>query len=153
MPMIMPKKAALTFTTTTTYLFHVAIGGSALPSETGPAIGLASTHFDVQVDPITPSKRCRRGRVRKFNHLERITLLKDAHFPVCDIAAYCSEAIDIRQSRAATVFEVRQQKRKLEQEARMAKHPRSNCNSITGCMWVHNESSDDDEISDDDDDA
>ncbi|RHY30439.1 hypothetical protein DYB32_007831 [Aphanomyces invadans] len=48
--------------------------------------------------------------VRKFNHLERIDLLKEAQYHVQDIAAFCVEALAIRKSRADTVNEVRAEK-------------------------------------------
>ncbi|RHY25349.1 hypothetical protein DYB25_008575 [Aphanomyces astaci] len=108
-----PPTKAVQFTTTTTYIFHTALGGSALPTETGPALGLARRHFDIHVADLPSSRYCRRGRVRKIGHHERIDLLKAAGFPVKDIAEFCSEAIDIRQSRAATRIEAKL-KRKVE---------------------------------------
>jgi hypothetical protein len=103
------------FTTATTYLFRVAYGGSALPKESGPAIGLAMTHHDVSTMNFDSTKKYKRGHVRKFDHLERIDMLKTAAYSAKDIAEFCVEAIEIRKSRSATVEEV-QRKRKRANE-------------------------------------
>ncbi|ETV93843.1 hypothetical protein H310_12195 [Aphanomyces invadans] len=100
----------VTFTTATTYTFSVSYGGSAVPKTTGPPIGLAPTHTSSTSIDLSKSKLCRRGSVRKFNHLERIGLLKEAQYHVQDIAAFCVEALAIRKSRADTVNEVRAEK-------------------------------------------
>ncbi|KAF0692012.1 Aste57867_16854 [Aphanomyces stellatus] len=115
-----PPRLRVHFATATTFLFDVAYGGSALPKETGPPIGMASTHIGVVEEDLTTHMRCRRGRVRKFDHLERIAMLKAADYHVQDIASFCMDAIDVRKSRQATLDEVhaerRREKRKLEGE-------------------------------------
>ncbi|RLO12420.1 hypothetical protein DYB28_003373 [Aphanomyces astaci] len=93
---------AVQFTTATTFTFPLTYGGSALPKDSGPPIGMAMNHVTVQVADATTPKR-RRSRVRKFSHLERIELLKAAEITPRHIAAYCAEAIEIRASRAKTL--------------------------------------------------
>ncbi|KAF0703546.1 hypothetical protein As57867_007584, partial [Aphanomyces stellatus] len=51
-------------------------------------------------------------------HLERIAMLKRAEYHVQDIATFCMDAIEIRKSRAATLDEVHEEKkRKRELDA------------------------------------
>ncbi len=102
------------FTTATTYYFHVAYGGSALPLVSGPPIGLAPSHCDIITTDVKDSQK-RRSPVRKVDHFERIELLKAAAYPVKDIADFCFEAIDIRKSRLATEKEWYAMKRKREE--------------------------------------
>ncbi|KAF0692011.1 Aste57867_16853 [Aphanomyces stellatus] len=136
---VVPAPRRVRFETATTYVFPVACGGSALPKETGPPVGMAWTHNDTYTTDLAASGlKCRRGRVRKFTHLERIALLRAADVSGHEIAALCAESIAIRTSRAATVHEVRRHKRKLQ--ARRERH--------------HDAADDDDaETSSDDDDA
>ncbi|KDO34674.1 hypothetical protein SPRG_00737 [Saprolegnia parasitica CBS 223.65] len=110
-----PKRVA--FTTATTYMFDVAYGGSSLPKESGPPIGLAPTHFAATTACINDMPRTGAGRVRKFDHLERIALLKDAEYDVREIAAFCLEAIDVRKSRMETHEELTALRRKRKLQA------------------------------------
>ncbi|KAF0692005.1 Aste57867_16847 [Aphanomyces stellatus] len=117
-------KTTVQFTTATTYLFGVAHGGSAVPKKTGPAVGMTRTHCDVFTHDIADSSTKHRRRVRKFNHLERVAMLKAAAYTGHDIAAFCMEAINIRQSRQATADEVRALKKRaaLDETADGAKN-------------------------------
>ncbi|KAF0692010.1 Aste57867_16852 [Aphanomyces stellatus] len=108
------------FTTATTFLFNVAYGGSALPKESGPPVGMAITHFDVHEEDLRVPRSHRGCRVRKFNHLERIALLKRAEYHVQEIAAFCMDAIDVRKSRANTLKELAAEKKELRKRKRMA---------------------------------
>ncbi|KAF0689325.1 hypothetical protein As57867_019157, partial [Aphanomyces stellatus] len=103
----------------TVYVFDVDHGGSALPADTGPPVGLARRHsrqerIDLSGGDALDSPRCRRRRVRKFDHAERMTLLKTAKYSTKEIADFCFEAIDIRKSRLATLeeFEAKRQARR-----------------------------------------
>ncbi|ETV93846.1 hypothetical protein H310_12198 [Aphanomyces invadans] len=89
------------FTTATTFVFPLTYGGSALPKDAGPPIGMTMDHSDAYVTDLSKVKH-RRSRVRKFQHLERVALLKAAGVSPHDIAGYCTEAITIRTSRANT---------------------------------------------------
>ncbi|RHY02628.1 hypothetical protein DYB25_011574 [Aphanomyces astaci] len=101
------RPRVVTFTTATTFVFSVAYGGSALPKESGPPIGMCSFHTDEFHEDLReePPPPCRR-RVRKFDHLERIDMLKRAKYHVQDIATFCMDAIDIRKSRQRTLDEL-----------------------------------------------
>ncbi|RHY30440.1 hypothetical protein DYB32_007830 [Aphanomyces invadans] len=110
----MSSSRAVSFTTAEIYTFDVAYGGSAVPKLTGPPIGLAPTHTHVTYTDLSKSTHCRRGTVRKFNHLERIELLKQAEYHVQDIATFCVEALAIRKSRADTTDEVKAEKKAIK---------------------------------------
>ncbi|EQC41571.1 hypothetical protein SDRG_01532 [Saprolegnia diclina VS20] len=101
----------VTFGIATTFLFGVDVNGSALPKESGPPIGLARKHHSVTIERIEDA--CpRRGRVRKFNHTERLELLQPLYDPKA-LAAFCYEAIDVRKSRIDTEEE------RLQAESRL----------------------------------
>ncbi|CAK4190884.1 unnamed protein product [Aphanomyces euteiches] len=128
------------FSTATTYLFNPAYGGSALPKETGPPIGMAITHFDVVEQDLSTRPTCRRGSVRKFNHLERIEILKQAEYHVQEIASFCMDAIALRKSRQETVDEVRRErKRKQQQDSSRHTKPRMFHPSMMGCVGSDDE--------------
>ncbi|KAH9109008.1 hypothetical protein LEN26_005818 [Aphanomyces euteiches] len=97
-----PKKKQVVFTTTTTYIFPLEYGGSAVPSDHGPPIGLAKTHTRQEcanLEYMPP----RRGRVRKFDHVERMVLLQqEASYTRKEVAMFCFETIAIRKSRLET---------------------------------------------------
>ncbi|OQR83015.1 hypothetical protein ACHHYP_15227 [Achlya hypogyna] len=117
-----PKRVA--FSTATTYTFAVAYGGSALPKESGPPIGLARKHSATSCLRINDLPRSGApSRVRKFDHLERIALLKNADYDVREIASFCLEAVDLRKSRSETneAWTALRRKRKLEQANRKSK--------------------------------
>ncbi|OQR82990.1 hypothetical protein ACHHYP_15224 [Achlya hypogyna] len=99
------------FGTATTYVFNVAHGGSALPKKAGPAIGMARYHCDVECVNLGDSKVCVRGRVRKFDHLQRVEMLKKAAYSGRDIADFCMDAIAVRKSRAETASELRRKRK------------------------------------------
>ncbi|KAG9415280.1 hypothetical protein AC1031_008723 [Aphanomyces cochlioides] len=121
------RRKRLEFTTATIYVFEIDHGGSALPAETGPPVGLARRHshlehIDLKALPHTKSSRASR-RVRKYNHHERMDLLKAANYSMKEIADFCFEAIDIRKSRLATLDEIearRQERRRKRLQARRA---------------------------------
>ncbi|CAK4133878.1 unnamed protein product [Aphanomyces euteiches] len=102
------------FTTATTYLFAAAYGGSALPSESGPPIGLARRHFDttsIKLDE-TRDMDDPYGIVYRFDHLERIALLKAAAYDVKDISEFCFDAIDVRKSRHDTIEQLKMKRQR-----------------------------------------
>ena len=101
------------FGTATTYTFNVAYGGSAVPKEAGPGVGMARYHCDVACTELGTSKICKRGRVRKFDHMQRVELLKKAHYSGRDIADFCMEAIEVRKSRAETAAELRRKRKRV----------------------------------------
>ena len=94
------------FSTATEYIFDVAYGGSALPSNSGPAIGLEATHKEI----LTVDVKDKLGRVDKFNPLERVALLKNK-YSLNDIVSFCEEANNIRESRAREVEVVHRKRR------------------------------------------
>ncbi|OQS07519.1 hypothetical protein THRCLA_00474 [Thraustotheca clavata] len=97
----------------TTYLFNVAHGGSALPKKTGPAIGMTMHHIDVEqvhLEDIDDLDKC--GSVRKFEHLERVEMLKMANYSGRDIADFCMQAIEVRKTREETRNEVRRNRKR-----------------------------------------
>ncbi|CAK4643216.1 unnamed protein product [Aphanomyces euteiches] len=114
------RRHRVTFSSAATFEFPVAFGTSALPKETGPALGMAQTHSKMYMTDISRDTDPKHGRVIYFTHLERVTLLKAAHVDVHEIAAYCDEAIEIRQSREreANAFHLeRLEKRRIRQAA------------------------------------
>ncbi|RHY30438.1 hypothetical protein DYB32_007829 [Aphanomyces invadans] len=113
-----PSSRVVTFTTATTYVFNVAYGGSALPKKSGPPIGMADIHIDEFHEDLRDElyqlqtsdvEHKRRRRVRKFDHLERIDMLKRAKYHVRDIATFCMDAIDIRKSRQESLHQFRRE--------------------------------------------
>ncbi|OQR96694.1 hypothetical protein ACHHYP_13816 [Achlya hypogyna] len=96
----------------TTFEFDVAYGGSALPGETGPPIGLARRHARA----MTTGLAMHPGVVRKFDHFERIQLLKQAKYDVTDIATFCLEAVATRASRMETRAELLRERLKRPRE-------------------------------------
>ncbi|OQS04985.1 hypothetical protein THRCLA_02827 [Thraustotheca clavata] len=95
---IMPK--SVTFTIETTYLFDVDVNGSALPKESGPPIGLAKTHFSIEIQSLDGLIKSA-NKVRKFDHLERIQILKRL-YDAKTLALFCYDAIDTRKGRIET---------------------------------------------------
>ncbi|EQC41588.1 hypothetical protein SDRG_01548 [Saprolegnia diclina VS20] len=93
----------VTFSTATTFLFDLDYNGSALPHESGPPIGLALRHSAMTIEPVPDAARCcmRRSRLRRFDHLERIAMLRGL-YDARTLALFCSEAIDLRKSRVET---------------------------------------------------
>ncbi|KAH9118273.1 hypothetical protein LEN26_012220 [Aphanomyces euteiches] len=119
------KRKRLEFTTATIYVFEIDHGGSALPAETGPPVGLARRHTHLEhIDLKAHTKASRASRrVRKYNHHERMDLLKAANYSMKEIADFCFEAIDIRKSRLATLDEIearRQERQRKRLQARRA---------------------------------
>ncbi|RHY70215.1 hypothetical protein DYB30_006421 [Aphanomyces astaci] len=124
----------LAFTTATIYVFDLDHGGSALPADTGPPVGLARRHSrQERIDLTSPvSWATKRSRVRKFDHNERMNLLKAANYSMKEIAAFCFDAIDIRKSRLATLDEIeakrQARRRKLIHNARrLPQHTADDC--------------------------
>ncbi|KDO34679.1 hypothetical protein SPRG_00743 [Saprolegnia parasitica CBS 223.65] len=109
-------KKTVAFSTETTFLFGVDVNGSALPKESGPPIGLARKHHTMTIASLDGIVK-RRRRVRKFDHLDRLEMLK----PLYDsktLAAFCYEAIDTRKERIETEEELLQNERRLQARAR-----------------------------------
>ncbi|KAF0708676.1 Aste57867_6261 [Aphanomyces stellatus] len=96
------SKKRVRFTTVTTFVFPLAHGGSAVPKDQGPPIGLASTHSKQECQLITEAPISRRGRVRKFTNIERMTLLKKAGYSRNEVAQMCLDVIDVCKSRLET---------------------------------------------------
>ncbi|OQR82809.1 hypothetical protein ACHHYP_15519 [Achlya hypogyna] len=121
----------LTFSTVTTYEFPLTYGGSAVPDETGPPIGLAPVHTRASVTALSSAHKPR--RVAKWPHADRVAVLQNADFTPAEIAAICFEAIDIRRSRLETLEEIqklRERERKLKRkELRRAKRARRDADS------------------------
>ncbi|RHZ09341.1 hypothetical protein DYB26_008041 [Aphanomyces astaci] len=93
----------ITFTTATTYFFDVDCGGSAVPSDDGPPLGLAKTHTTLECHDIysqVPMARPR--RVRRYDHVERMLLLQHAGYSRKQVAMCSFEGIAIRKSRLAS---------------------------------------------------
>ncbi|RHZ00996.1 hypothetical protein DYB28_002840 [Aphanomyces astaci] len=93
----------ITFTTATTYFFDVDCGGSAVPSDDGPPLGLAKTHTTLECHDIysqVPMTKPR--RVRRYDHVERMLLLQHAGYSRKQVAMCCFEGIAIRKSRLAS---------------------------------------------------
>ncbi|OQR91962.1 hypothetical protein THRCLA_22422 [Thraustotheca clavata] len=128
----------LQFTTVTIYEFPLTYGGSAVPEDTGPPIGLASTHVHHSVARLDEDKKPRRGRVARWPHADRVEVLKKACFTQKEIAAICFEAIDIRRSRLETVEEIQQlrelERKKKRKELRRAKRAREECKESEDCQ-------------------
>ncbi|KAF0692006.1 Aste57867_16848 [Aphanomyces stellatus] len=132
------------FTTATVYLFQAAYGGSALPHESGPPIGLATRDFDSMILDLTQEKGNTCGSVHKFDHLERIAMLKAASYSVKEIADFCFEAIDVRKSRADTIEALnRKRRRRNGTHGGSRKHRRMSMDTSAS-------SSEDEEATDDD---
>ncbi|OQR99165.1 hypothetical protein THRCLA_06596 [Thraustotheca clavata] len=111
-PRIAQKKVR--FTMATTYEFDLAYGGSALPSETGPPIGIARHHMRVSTEDISTNSN-RIGKVRKFDHFERIQLL-GRKYKVQEVASFCLDAVAMRAGRMETLGEVFYEKREDDED-------------------------------------
>ncbi|KDO34663.1 hypothetical protein SPRG_00726 [Saprolegnia parasitica CBS 223.65] len=141
----------VTFSTATTFLFDLDYNGSAVPHESGPPIGLAPRHCAMTIEPVPDAARCcmRRSRLRRFDHLERIAMLRSL-YDARTLALFCSEAIDLRKSRVGTEDDIVRitprpsRKRHFEPEVPVdTKRMR---------MWEMEYDDDDDEEGDDDED-
>ncbi|KDO34028.1 hypothetical protein SPRG_01302 [Saprolegnia parasitica CBS 223.65] len=100
------RRKHVQFSTVTTFEFKVDYGGSAVPTETGPPIGLARRHWRAKTTAVANAT----GVVRKFDHFERIQLLKQAKYDVKDIAAFCLDAVAARAARMETRAELLQER-------------------------------------------
>ncbi|EQC37637.1 hypothetical protein SDRG_05229 [Saprolegnia diclina VS20] len=81
------------------YEFALGHGGSAVPLEQGPAVGLVGAPLRISAMALRRSER--RRRLRKFDKTERVAILRAAGHEMKDIVAFCVEALDIRISRGA----------------------------------------------------
>ncbi|KDO26339.1 hypothetical protein SPRG_08412 [Saprolegnia parasitica CBS 223.65] len=119
------QRPTTTMTTTTTmskkvhfadcaqaYEFALGHGGSAVPLEQGPAVGLVGAPVRIGVTALRRSE-CRR-RLRKFDKDERVAILRAAGHEMKDIVAFCVEALDIRISRGANKRTCAKKKRSSE---------------------------------------
>jgi hypothetical protein len=97
------------FSTVTMYVFTLGYGGSSLPKDMGPPIGLDKHNHTITVD-LESLNASIAGHVRKFNHVERMALLRTASYETKEIAEFCFEAIDIRKSRLETLEELEESK-------------------------------------------
>ncbi|KAF0699044.1 Aste57867_10358 [Aphanomyces stellatus] len=95
-------KKRVRFGTVTTYLFPLAYGGSAVPKDQGPPIGLASKHSREACQELQNTNMGQQSRVRKFDHAERMSLLQKAGYTSNEVVEMCLEAIEIRKSRLET---------------------------------------------------
>ncbi|OQS03303.1 hypothetical protein THRCLA_21193 [Thraustotheca clavata] len=119
---------SVSFTTETTYLFSIDVNGSALPKESGPPIGLAKTHHTILIEKIDDGLTQRNGKVRKFDHLERIQMLKKL-YDAKTLALFCYQAIDARKERIETKEELERNEqllraRRLKRAAEMSHYSR-----------------------------
>ncbi|KAF0699048.1 Aste57867_10362 [Aphanomyces stellatus] len=100
MPSKTQQHPVFTFGTVTTFVFPLAYGGSAIPRDQGPPLGLAKTHVREECQPLaTMSYNSSPSRVEKFDHVERMMLLQKAGYSRKDVAEMCFDAIAVRQSR------------------------------------------------------
>ncbi|KAG9409663.1 hypothetical protein AC1031_019925 [Aphanomyces cochlioides] len=111
------RRHRVTFSTATTFEFPVAFGASALPKERGPPIGMTQIHSNMYTTDISNNTECKRGVVMKFANLERIALLKAASVDAHEIAAYCREAAEIRQSRQEAAHDEHRARRRKREAA------------------------------------
>ncbi|KAF0716494.1 Aste57867_2821 [Aphanomyces stellatus] len=119
------SKKRVRFDTVTTYVFPLTYGGSAIPRDQGPPIGLTQTHTREECQQIAEMPMTRRGRVRKFDHVDRMLLLQEAGgFSQKEVACMCFDAIAIRRSREETLAEDDDDVMDL-QDLRMAKRPKT----------------------------
>ncbi|CAK4077450.1 unnamed protein product [Aphanomyces euteiches] len=115
------KKKQVAFTTATTYYFPLEYGGSAVPKEHGPPIGLAKQHSREESANLN-SLKSKRGRVRKFDHAERMRMLEQlASYTRKEVAMFCFEAIEIRKSRLETEYEDNDEDTKQDTRERPSK--------------------------------
>ncbi|KAF0711595.1 Aste57867_5187 [Aphanomyces stellatus] len=64
---------------------------------------MASHHTETLTANLSNSTRCKRGRVCKLSHLDRVLKLQAAHYSVADIETFCEDAAAIRMSREGTM--------------------------------------------------
>ncbi|CAK4153789.1 unnamed protein product [Aphanomyces euteiches] len=97
-----PREKQVSFTTVTTYTFPLEYGGSAIPSDHGPPIGLAKVHSRQTCHHLDNVKD-KRSRLRKFDHMERMILLQEkASYTRKEVARFCFESIVVQKSRQDT---------------------------------------------------
>ncbi|CAK4102799.1 unnamed protein product [Aphanomyces euteiches] len=111
------RRHRVTFSTATTFEFPVAFGASALPKERGPPVGMTQIHSNMCTTDISNNSECKRGVVMKFANLERMDLLKAASVDAHEIAVYCREAAEIRQSRQEAAHEEHRARRRKREAA------------------------------------
>ncbi|KAG9406753.1 hypothetical protein AC1031_003078 [Aphanomyces cochlioides] len=98
----LPREKQVSFATVTTYTFPLEYGGSAIPSDHGPPIGLAKVHSRQECQHVD-SIKAKRSRVRKFDHVERMILLQEkASYTRKEVARFCFESIAVQKSRQDT---------------------------------------------------
>ncbi|KAF0728419.1 hypothetical protein Ae201684P_007981 [Aphanomyces euteiches] len=83
----------------TEYRFALGYGGSAIPVENGPAIGLVGSPMRIRCRPIKSKKR----PLQKYTRDERVEILKSAGYDMKDIVDFCMDALDVRLSRNANL--------------------------------------------------
>ncbi|KAF0730522.1 hypothetical protein Ae201684P_021818 [Aphanomyces euteiches] len=99
---MVPREKQVSFTTVTTYTFPLEYGGSAIPRDHGPPIGLAKVHSRQECQHVDGIK-AKRSRVRRFNHVERMILLQEkASYTRNEVARFCFESIAVQKSRQDT---------------------------------------------------
>ncbi|CAK4136194.1 unnamed protein product [Aphanomyces euteiches] len=112
------RRHRVTFSTATTFEFPVAFGASALPKEREPSVGMTQIHSNMYMTDISnDNTECKRGIEMKLANLERMALLKAAAVDAHEIAAYCREAAEIRQSRQEAAHEEHRARRRKREAA------------------------------------
>ncbi|KAF0699045.1 Aste57867_10359 [Aphanomyces stellatus] len=96
------KKRHVRFGTVTTFVFPLTCGGSAVPRDQGPPIGLAATHARQECQHISGmshrSDRVRR-RVGKFDRVERTALLLKAGYSLDEVTEMTTDVVVGHRSR------------------------------------------------------
>ncbi|OQR94933.1 palmitoyltransferase [Achlya hypogyna] len=89
------------FSCVTAYEFALGHGGSSVPLENGPAVGLVGAPVRVTAAKIVKKRSTAPRRLRKLGKDERVAILQGAGHPMKEIVDFCVEALDIRISRGA----------------------------------------------------
>jgi hypothetical protein len=90
------------FASVTEYEFALGHGGSSIPSENGPSVGLIGSPIRVTATELKHcNRRTKKRCLRKYGRQERVEILKKAGYPMKKIIDFCVEALDIRLSRGS----------------------------------------------------
>ncbi|KDO17409.1 hypothetical protein SPRG_17158 [Saprolegnia parasitica CBS 223.65] len=112
-----PKRAkTVHFSSATVYEFRRAHGGSSVPSEDGPPLGMAYVHQRVQCVDIASTETAPR-RINRYSSAERRAIFKKLSYPSRLVEDFSADAAHIRASRRATTCELRlERKRAVDDE-------------------------------------
>ncbi|EQC25505.1 hypothetical protein SDRG_16629 [Saprolegnia diclina VS20] len=98
------------------YEFRRAHGGSAVPSEDGPPLGMAYVHQRVQCVEVASAETTPR-RINRYSRAERRAIFKKLSYPSRLVEDFSADAAHIRASRRATKCELRlERKRAVDDE-------------------------------------